>query len=68
MSKKYILTDRDIMAAALVDLLHITELAALLRDGDELNSQERAAMAAGITALADGAALRLADHVNGGTV
>lgn len=68
MSKKYIPTTSDIMAAALVDLLHITELAALLRDGDDLTMAELKALAAGITVLADTAAQRLADHVNGGTV
>lgn len=63
MSKKHHSTDNSVMANALVDLLHITELAALLRDGDDLTMAELKALAAGITVLADTAAQHLSDHL-----
>lgn len=61
-------TDSASMADALMDVLHISELSAMLCDGEDLTTAQEQAIAAGITALADSAAQRLANHVNGGTV
>lgn len=66
MSKKHHPTDSYVMSVALVDVQHIVELAALLRDGDELSMAERNALAAGIFALADSAAQRLAYRLTQG--
>ena len=52
------------MADAVMDVLHISELSALLCDGDELTMAQLNALAAGITALADATAQRLTDQLN----
>lgn len=64
MSKKYQPTTSDVMATALVDVLHAAALAALLRDGDDLTMAEIKALAAGTTALADTAAQHLTKHLD----
>lgn len=61
-------TDSASMADALMDVLYISELSALLCDGEDLTAAQKQAIAAGITALADATAQRLSARLNGGTV
>ena len=57
-------TNSASMADAVMDVLYISELSALLCDGDELTMAQLKALAAGITALADATAQRLSDQLN----